>query len=85
MAPDELHAMLQARPFIPFRVITPDGTVYEIHHPELCVVGQASLVIGYPSPGNPAIFDRYDIVSLRHGSRLEPIPPQAAEGSTQTG
>mgnify|MGYP005861022687 CR=1 FL=1 len=56
----------------PFRVVTSDGTTYEIRHPELVIVSLASAVIGYPDPGNPAIASHYDIVSMRYIVRLEP-------------
>jgi hypothetical protein len=76
---------LRARPFVPFRVVTPEGTTYEVHHPELCMVGLASVVIGYPSPDDAATYDRYDIVSLRHVYRLEPLPAgQPGAGSSES-
>jgi hypothetical protein len=76
---------LRTRPFVPFRVVTPEGTTYEVRHPELCMVGLASVVIGYPSPDDPATYDRYDIVSLRHVYRLEPLPAgQPGAGSSES-
>jgi hypothetical protein len=72
MSPADFRALLHARPFVPFRVITSDGTSYEVRHPDLCMVGIPSVLIGYPSQQYPFAFDRWDIVSMRHVVRLEP-------------
>lgn len=79
MAPVDFHMLLRARPFVPFRIITPEGTTYDVHHPELCMVGISSVIAGYPSPNDPATYDRADIVSMRHIYRLERIPPSGSQ------
>lgn len=72
MAPADFQTLLRMRPFVPFRVVTSDGTTYEVRHPELCMVGFPSVIIGYPDPREPGAYARYDIVSMRHIVRLEP-------------
>jgi hypothetical protein len=72
MGPNDIRNLTQRRPFHPFRVITSDGTVYEVRHPDLVMTGETSVAIGYPSPRDPPNYDRLDIVSLRHIIRLEP-------------
>lgn len=64
--------LLRRRPFVPFRIITSDGTVYEIKHPELVMAGLSSVIIGYPTENEPHAYSHYDVVSLRHVVRLEP-------------
>ncbi|HWG43653.1 MAG TPA: hypothetical protein VN688_12770 [Gemmataceae bacterium] len=64
--------LVRRKPFVPFRVITSDGTIYEINHPDLVMAGLSSVIIGYPSEQEPHAYSRYDIVSLRHVVRLEP-------------
>lgn len=78
MAPADIRSLLQARPFRPFRIVTTDGTIYEVLHPELVMLGLGSCIIGYPSPQMPWAYDRYDIVSLRHIIRLEPVAEAAS-------
>jgi hypothetical protein len=80
MPPNELLQLIRAAHFVPFRVYLDDGSSYEIHHPDLVIVGVASAVIGFPSPDNPGLYDRTVIVALRHISRLEPIGPAAQAG-----
>ena len=73
----DFHSVLRVRPFVPFRVVTSDGTTYEVRHPELVMVSVSSAVIGYPTPGEPMTMARYDIVSMFHIIRLEPMPVAA--------
>jgi hypothetical protein len=77
MSPNDFYPLLRARPFVPFRVVTSDGTTYEVRHPELCMVGFPSVIIGYPDPRLPHAYERWDVVSMRHIVRLEPgvVPP----------
>lgn len=79
MAPADIRPLLRARPFAPFRVITSDGTACEVRHPELVMMGMGSVVIGYASPASPDVYETYDIVSLRHIVRMEPIDPPQTE------
>ena len=83
MPPQDLLTELRRRPFVPFFLHVSDGTVYEIRHPELVVVGLASAVVCYPAQSDPRFYERYDVVDLRHVTRLEPRPdlaPQSTEG-----
>ena len=34
----DFHTVLRIRPFVPFRVVTSDGTTYDVRHPELVMV-----------------------------------------------
>jgi len=79
MAPADIRNLVQRRPFTPFRVVTSDGTIYEVRHPELVMIGLASIIIGYPSEQDPQSYSRWDIVSLRHIVCLEPEQEAVAE------
>jgi hypothetical protein len=80
MAPADIRNLVQRKPFTPFRVVTSDGTVYEVRHPELVMIGLSSVAIGYPSEQDPLSYERMDIVSLRHIVRWEP-EQQAVAGT----
>ncbi len=71
---------------MPFRLVVSDGTVYEVRHPDLTMVALSTVVVGYPSPKQPEVAMRFDLVSMRHVMRIEPLelsPDQPAEqGST---
>lgn len=79
MAPADIRMLTKRKPFSPFRIVTSDGTVYEVRHPDLVMVGLSSVIIGYPSEEDPEVYSRSDIVSLRHIVRLEPEQEAIAE------
>lgn len=80
MAPADIRNLTQRKPFVPFRVITSDGTCYEVRRQaDLVMIGLSSIAIGYPSERDPHSYERMDIVSLRHIVRLEPEVQAIAE------
>ena len=79
MSQQDLLEMLRKRPFQMFRIHVTDGTVYEIRHPEMMVVGRTKALVFFPPEGLslPAI-DRFEFVALLHITRLEPVEFAAA-------
>ncbi len=81
MSASDFFSLTRRRPFVPFRVVTSDGTIYEVPHPDLIMVGLSSVIIGYPSADEPHAYSRWDVVSMRHVIRLEPTEtPEPAAG-----
>ncbi len=75
MAPNDVLQALRKRPFEPFRIEVSDGSAYEVRHPELVMVGLASLSIGIPPTGqDKPVYERVETVSLRHVVKLLPLP-----------
>jgi hypothetical protein len=74
MSANDFFTLTRQRPFVPFRIITSDGTIYEVRHPDMVLVGMSSVLVGCPSEQPPHAYDRYDVVSMRHVVRLEPEP-----------
>ena len=74
MPPEDIVEALKRKPFEPFRIYLSDGTVYDIRHPDLVMVGLESIVIGFAAPGErpEPLYGRYTIVALSHVVRLEP-------------
>jgi hypothetical protein len=77
MPPEDIKAKLRQRPFVPFRVILTDGTVYEVRHPELLLLGKRSAVIGLTGDPADTIYDRSVTVALLHITRIEPLEASA--------
>ncbi len=74
MAPEELANAIRRQPFVPFRITLTEGSSYEIRHPELCMAGRRSAVIGITAPDDPdRLFERSVTVDLLHIVRLESI------------
>jgi hypothetical protein len=81
MPPQVLLQEIQRRPFVPFRIHLTDGTVYEVRHPELIIVGAGFAVVGLPADPNLPVAGRTETLALVHVVRLEPIPQQPATSS----
>jgi hypothetical protein len=76
MSPQDLEAELRKRPFQPFRIVTTTGKSYDITERDLpmILVGKRTVIIGFRLQESDPNFDRYEVVSLMHIVRLEPIP-----------
>ncbi len=76
MAPQDLESELKKEPFQPFRFVTTNGKTYDIMEKDrpLVWVGKRVVLIGLRVPETDPYFDRYEVVSLVHIIRLEPIP-----------
>ena len=75
--PNQIRERVHVQPFTPFRVVTSSGESYEVHHPELIMVGHREVTIGSPSSHSPAIYDRMNRVALMHVTALEDLPRPA--------
>ena len=58
--------------------MTSEGTIYEIRHPDLVMVGLTIAVVGQPDQQQPDFFSNFHIVSIRHIVRLEIAVPTEA-------
>ena len=83
MAPAELKDRLRTTAFRPFRIVTSDGTTYDVRDPDLVMVGLASIVVGIPSDHDSSIYRSTHLVSLRHVVRLEPLEATAGPSPSQ--
>ncbi len=79
---EEIQARLREKPFRPLRIIVSEGLRFDIHHPDLVFVGRRDLMIGFPGPDNPTVYDRVTRVALVHVVALEdlPVPSAPADG-----
>jgi hypothetical protein len=75
----DIQARLRQQPFRPFRIIASEGQQFEILHPDLVLVGQHDLTIGFPSSEHPSGYDRLTRVALVHVVALEDLPRPASK------
>jgi hypothetical protein len=75
VAPQDLESALKKAYFQPFRIVMIDGKTYNFTEKDrpLVLVGKRAVFIGMRVAETDPYFDRYDIVSLMHIVRLEPI------------
>ena len=79
MRPEDILRLLQVRPFQPFRISLSDGHEYDVRHPELAMVGRATVHIGLPDPEGPqGTFESWVACALIHITKLEPVDRTAA-------
>jgi hypothetical protein len=80
MAPEELASAVRRRPFVPFRLTLTEGSTYEVRHPELCMAGRRSAVLGLTAPdASDLLFDSSVTIDLLHIVKLEPLDAPSAK------
>jgi hypothetical protein len=85
VAPEELAAVVRNRPFVPFRITLTEGSTYDIRHPELCMAGRRTAIIGIAAPNDPdRLFERSVTVDLLHIVKLEPIETASPQANGPT-
>ncbi len=78
MRPEDIREFLRSRPFHPFRITLTDGRTYSVQHPELAMVGRATVAIGLPRPNDPEpVYDRLVTISLLHIMEVELVGASA--------
>jgi hypothetical protein len=82
MPSDDIEKFLRVRPFQPFRITLTTRESYDVHHPELMMVGKRSLEIGITNDPTPR-YDRAVTVSLLHVVRVEPLEAAKATSTGQ--
>ena len=78
---EDIQVRLREKPFRPLRIVASEGLRYEIHHPDLILVGRHDLMIGHPDPVTPTVYDQVTRVALVHVVALEDIPIAAVPGN----
>ncbi len=71
---DDIQARLRKQPFEPLRVVTSTGQTYDVHHPDLVIVGRRFLMIGLPSAENPSQAEQITRVALLHVTEIQDLP-----------
>lgn len=72
MRAEEINNHVRRQPFEPFRVFVSDGSNYDIHHPELILVGRHDVVITI-EVGENDIPERFAYCDPVHITRIEPL------------
>jgi hypothetical protein len=74
MTQEEIQAVARHQPFEPFRLILTTGATYDIHHPDLIMVGKRSVTIGFTNEPGGTAYDRTIKVDLFHVVGIEDLP-----------
>ena len=69
---DDLRSLLNARPFVPFRLWLSDGGHVDVRSRELVLLGRRFALIGLLDPeAKDTAFDRYSTIWYLHVTRHE--------------
>ena len=84
MRAEEIYLHAHRQPFRPIRVYLSDGSVHEVHHPEMMMISRRQVTIGVPSDNEriPETMLDYVYIDTVHITRIEPFdaePHRAAE------
>lgn len=71
--PREVINHVFAEPFVPFRVHTASGRVFEVPHPEFVQLGRSHLVVYTTNDNNPEGPHHWEKVSLMLIESLAPL------------
>jgi hypothetical protein len=71
---EDIQARLREKPFRPLRFIVSEGLHYDIDHPDLVLVGQRDLTIGFATEDRPTVYDRVVRVALFQLVGIEELP-----------
>jgi hypothetical protein len=82
--PEEIQARLREKPFRPLRFIVSEGLRHDIHHPDLVLVGERDLTIGFASAAHPTIYNRLNPIALIHVVGIEEIPASSSSTNGPT-
>jgi hypothetical protein len=73
MTHQEVLNYVQAQPFRPFRIRMNSGRTFDIHHPEMVRVGRRDLLIFTFVSDSPAVYGRWENISLLLIESLAPL------------
>jgi hypothetical protein len=77
MNAQDLKGLLEASPFLPFRVHLSNGQSFEVKHPDFVALFRSHLLLLVPSPDERTIMDHAEYISLLHIARIEQLPVTA--------
>jgi hypothetical protein len=73
---DDLRALLQAKPFVPFRLLRSDGGSIEVRSSEQILPGRQYAMVGLLDPGSTDdIADHFTILWYMHVTGVEMLKP----------
>jgi hypothetical protein len=71
MRPEDIRELLDARPFVPFRICLTDGRSYDVPHRDFVMISRTVIDIGVSRQTDTSIYDNILRVSPIHVVRVE--------------
>lgn len=83
MSPNAILEDVRRKPFVPFRLEVSDGSHYDIHHPEFCVVGTTYVIVCQSSDPKSPLFESSVKVHCRHVVKTFELPATSTGNNGQ--
>lgn len=77
MSPAQILAEVRRSPFEPFRIVLANGAVYNIRHPDQCMVMAKSVVVGEVSPVADEFIEWTVTINPWNIIKVEPVQEMA--------
>lgn len=71
---EDIQNRVKAQPFVPFRIVTSEGAILDVHRPDMVMIGRRDMTIGTPSKRNPAFYEHATRIAYTHISALQDVP-----------
>lgn len=72
MAPQDILAAVRRSPFEPFRMVVATGAVYNIRHPDQCMVQPKNVLVGATAAADDGVIEYTLNVNPHNVLRIEP-------------
>jgi hypothetical protein len=84
---NDIRNRMRTQPFVPLRIVTSSGQAFDVHHPDLVLIGGRELIVGQGTSNNPTFYDSITRVAIMHVTALQdlPTPPLANTNGEQGG
>jgi hypothetical protein len=75
---DDLRALVERVPFVPFRLHLSNGQWFDVQHPHFLWVFRNRLELAVPEAAAKGILEHAEHISLPHVARIEELAPVGA-------
>lgn len=79
---DDIYSRIKTQPFVPVRIATSDGQSFDVHHPDLVMVGRRFVLVGTANAESPAHADLVTRIAMIHVTALEDVPAASKHGGS---
>ena len=72
---ENIRSRLKDEPFVPLRITSTTGKMFDVYHPDLVMVGRTYIIIiGTPTTDDPSTFENTSQIALVHIVELQNLP-----------
>ena len=82
--PEHIRERALLKPFLPFRIVTSAGQIFDVVHPDLIWIGHREVHVGTAQPSHPTYYNQVSRLAILHITALQDLPqPAPVSGNGQ--